>query len=153
MLYSQAMDKTRKMSLEAIEHTIGAMGFESKWELVLYGSYSIDFALRDSDLDIVLVVDDPEGCSIDSLYQHFKVQEWLRDCNIVQIQSAKVFILEFEIIRNCTSASPDNTVVPSSLKREPGYRSRSSCRRTGLRENDREATATAVGSMGTGIGV
>ena len=98
MLYSQAMDKTRKMSLEAIEHTIGAMGFESKWELVLYGSYSIDFALRDSDLDIVLVVDDPEGCSIDSLYQHFKVQEWLRDCNIVQIQSAKVFILEFEII-------------------------------------------------------
>lgn len=61
--------------------------------MVLFGSYSINFALRDSDLDIALVLEDPEGCSIDLLFQYFKVQEWLKDCNIVQIQSAKVFIL------------------------------------------------------------
>jgi len=69
------------------------MNIKSKWELVLFGSYSIDFALRDSDLDLALILENAEGCSIDWLFQHFKAQEWLRNCNIVQIQSAKVFIL------------------------------------------------------------
>ena len=34
------------------------MELKEKWELVLFGSYSIDFALRESDLDLVVLVED-----------------------------------------------------------------------------------------------
>jgi DNA polymerase sigma len=35
---------------------------------VLFGSYSIDFALRDSDLDIVCVVDGDEVVAMNAMF-------------------------------------------------------------------------------------
>lgn len=43
------------------------MQLKVKWEMIVYGSYSIDFSLRDSDLDIVIVVDDPEAFTLHTL--------------------------------------------------------------------------------------
>ncbi len=99
--HSQAIDKYRKICLELIEGALGEMELRGKWELVLFGSYSIDFALRESDLDLVVLVEEGEELSLDKLLTHFRVKEWLRGCSIVQIQSAKVGVLEFEILLAC----------------------------------------------------
>ena len=71
------------------------MQLKDKWELIVFGSYSIDFSLRKSDLDIILVIENPDACSLALLQEHFRVKEWLRSCKFTQIQSAKVDILEF----------------------------------------------------------
>mgnify|MGYP001326755547 CR=1 FL=1 len=49
------------------------MELKFKWELVIFGSYSIEFSLRESDLDILVVVSDPEF-SLTAVREHFKVQ-------------------------------------------------------------------------------
>lgn len=43
------------------------MNLKVQWEMIVFGSYSIDFALRESDLDIVIVVDEPEAFSLHTL--------------------------------------------------------------------------------------
>lgn len=72
-LSSQSIDKYRKICIETIENTIMEMELKFKWELVIFGSYSIEFSLRESDLDILVVVSDPEF-SLTAVREHFKVQ-------------------------------------------------------------------------------
>ncbi len=43
------------------------MQLKFQWEMIVFGSYSIDFSLRESDLDIVIVVDDPDSFSLHNL--------------------------------------------------------------------------------------
>jgi DNA polymerase sigma len=76
-----------------IESEVVALKIPSKWELVLFGSYSVDFAIKKSDLDLVLIVkqESPEKV-IYRLCEHLRATKWLRNCSIVE---GKISILEF----------------------------------------------------------
>lgn len=49
------------------------MELKFKWELAVFGSYSVDFALRESDLDLLLVTDDP-AFTLNAVRDHLKVK-------------------------------------------------------------------------------
>lgn len=49
------------------------MELKFKWEIIVFGSYSVEFALRESDLDILIVVEDP-NFTLNSIQEHIKVK-------------------------------------------------------------------------------
>jgi DNA polymerase sigma len=47
--------------------------------------------LKESDLDLVLIIENEKTCTLNDLYLLFKAKEWLIDCN--EIPAAKVPIV------------------------------------------------------------
>lgn len=78
-----------------IEEALESLKFKANWKLILFGSCSIGFALKESDLDLIVEVDEAEMLTLGEIFDGLKTKEWVTDCKI--ISSARMPIVTFSV--------------------------------------------------------
>lgn len=85
---ANAFEKYRKLTFKVVEEFLTTLVFgksEFPWKLNLYGSAAAGFALKQSDVDLLLQVD-TRYIGLQRIYEILKMQMWAIDCKYIQAQ-------------------------------------------------------------------
>ncbi len=88
------------------------MQLKCKWEMVLFGSCAIGFSLKDSDLDLIIQVEDQQLYSLSDFFDILKIKQWVVYSKLIYLAQVPIISLKINLVNSMK-------LNPKELKKYP----------------------------------
>ena len=94
---SEKFHQTRKSAVDLIRDFIHKQEIKVNWELVLFGSSEVGYALKQSDIDLVFRIQDAKAYSLKDMETGLRLFPWALTCQYIPTANVPIITLKVNL--------------------------------------------------------